>query len=51
MQTYCVSTVKYRYFTFAFLKGTKLCEVYDAGVALLKKEKPELSDRLTKSFG
>merc|ERR1711988_404169 len=31
--------------------GVKLSEVYDAGVALVKKKKPELVDKLTKSFG
>lgn len=31
--------------------GTKLSDVYDAGYNLVKKEKPNLLDKLTKSFG
>lgn len=31
--------------------GTKLSEVYEAGCAYVKKEKPELLDNLTKNFG
>lgn len=31
--------------------GAKLSAVYEAGVALAKKEKPALVDNLTKSFG
>ncbi|KAJ2952572.1 hypothetical protein O0L34_g6895 [Tuta absoluta] len=31
--------------------GAKLSAVYEAGLALAKKEKPELVDNLTKSFG
>ncbi|KAG8222217.1 hypothetical protein J437_LFUL001415 [Ladona fulva] len=31
--------------------GAKLCDVYDAGVALVKKEKPHLLANLTKNFG
>jgi nucleosome binding factor SPN SPT16 subunit len=31
--------------------GTKISQVYDTGVALVKKEKPNLIENLTKSFG
>lgn len=31
--------------------GTRLCDVYDAGLSLVKKEKPALVDNLTKNFG
>ncbi|KAL1500922.1 hypothetical protein ABEB36_006341 [Hypothenemus hampei] len=31
--------------------GVKLCEVYDCGIAFVKKEKPEMIDNLTKNFG
>lgn len=31
--------------------GKKLCEVYEGGVSLAKKEKPTLVDNLTKTFG
>ncbi|CAH0557604.1 unnamed protein product [Brassicogethes aeneus] len=31
--------------------GTKISEVYEAGVDYLKKEKPQLLDNLTKNFG
>ena len=29
----------------------KLCDVYDAGQAMVKKDKPELHAKLTKNFG
>lgn len=31
--------------------GTKLCDVYEAGVEYVKKEKPSLLENLTKNFG
>lgn len=31
--------------------GTKLCDVYEAGIAYAKKEKPKLVDSLVKTFG
>ncbi|CAG2061750.1 unnamed protein product, partial [Timema podura] len=31
--------------------GTKLCDVYEAGVNYVKKEKPDIVDKLTKNFG
>lgn len=31
--------------------GTKLCEVYEAGIEFVKKEKPNLLENLTKNFG
>lgn len=31
--------------------GTKICDVYEAGVEFVKKEKPHLVDNLTKNFG
>lgn len=31
--------------------GTKICDVYEAGVEFVKKEKPNLVDNLTKNFG
>lgn len=31
--------------------GTKLSEVYETGYGYVKKEKPELLDKLTKTFG
>lgn len=31
--------------------GTKLCDVYEAGVAFIKKEKPALLENVTKNFG
>lgn len=31
--------------------GSKLCDVYESVVSFVKKEKPELVDKLTKSFG
>jgi len=34
-----------------FNAGTKLCDVYDAVVGKVKKEKPELISHLTKTFG
>ena len=33
------------------LKGVKLSDVYEAGVAIVKKEHPELENSLVKSFG
>ena len=33
------------------LIGTKLCDVYEAVVGKVKKEKPELLNHLTKTFG
>ena len=35
----------------ALTAGAKLCDVYEAGVEFVKKEKPKLVDNLTKSFG
>lgn len=31
--------------------GTKLCDVYNAGIEYTKKNKPNLVDKLTKNFG
>nr|XP_022905193.1 FACT complex subunit spt16-like [Onthophagus taurus] len=31
--------------------GTKLCDVYESGLAYVKKEKPNLVENLTKNFG
>lgn len=35
----------------ALQAGTKLCDVYNAGLAYAKKEKTHLIDNLTKNFG
>lgn len=35
----------------ALVAGTKLCDVYESVVSFVKKEKPDLVDKLTKSFG
>lgn len=35
----------------SLVAGAKLSAVYEAGLALAKKEKPSLVDNLTKTFG
>jgi nucleosome binding factor SPN SPT16 subunit len=37
--------------SFSVYPGTKLSEVYQAGVSVVKGERPELEDKMTKTFG
>ena len=39
------------YRVFFCCSGVKLCEVYDAAVELVKDQKPDFVDKLTKSVG